>query len=102
MLRRTRINPRSEKRKARDRAWARIRAEVIDRDGYQCQARFAMCCTGQPDHVHHRYPRGRGGGDEDRSLLVTVCWRCHDEIHHVRPADAEAAGLLLRSTSTGR
>ena len=53
------------------RAWRRIRAAILARDGFVCQ-----WCGGVADSVDHLTPRGRGGGDEPENL-VAACMRCN-------------------------
>ena len=53
-----------------------LRIAVLARDGWQCQ----RCGSAGPLHVHHICRRSQGGPDRAENLL-TLCWRCHDEIH---------------------
>ena len=53
------------------------RADVLERDDHQCQ----VCGTHRDLQLHHwLHFRSRGGG-HDAWNLVTVCWRCHEQIH---------------------
>lgn len=54
------------------------RFAVLDRDDYQCQ----VCGRRGEEHqrIHHVVYRSQGGG-HDLTNLVTVCWKCHAEIH---------------------
>lgn len=56
--------------------WKKIRRYILQRDGYRCK----ICGSAHPLHVHHiRYPDV--WGTEDPEDLVTVCDRCHNDIH---------------------
>ncbi len=55
---------------------AAVRRAVLDRDDWQCQ----HCGSGGPLHIHHLRRRSQGGPDLAENLL-TLCWRCHDEVH---------------------
>jgi 5-methylcytosine-specific restriction endonuclease McrA len=72
--------------------WRRIRRQVLDRDGHQCQLRLDGC-TGRADEVHHRYGRVTPGqplnsSDYDPALLVAACQNCNRKIR--LPADPPA------------
>lgn len=59
------------------RAWRKIRARVLHRDGYQCQLRLAGCTRTAPlrgGHVHHTH--GKKYGDDPR-FLVAACRNCN-------------------------
>ena len=53
-----------------------VHLAVLERDDWQCQ----RCGSAGPLHVHHIRRRSQGGPDAAENLL-TLCWRCHDEIH---------------------
>ena len=59
-----------------------VRLAVLNRDGWRCQ----RCGSAGPLHVHHLLPRSRGGPDETENLL-TLCFRCHSEIHGGGPSN---------------
>ena len=60
---------------SRGTRWERIRAHVLERDGYRCRkCRGAFGASGL--EVHHRIPKRYGGTDEGRNL-VTLCAGCH-------------------------
>ena len=76
-----------------------VRASVLSRDFYQCQAAAfgfgsTTPCFGHLQ-VHHRLPRGRGG-THDEELLVTLCLGHHAEVESYRTR-AYDCGLLIRS-----
>ena len=58
-------------------AWATLRQVAIERDGYQCQG-----CTATANFfdVHHIVPLSQGGSNT-LSNLITLCERCHAQIH---------------------
>ena len=59
-------------RRTHNREWARIRRQVLDRDGWRCRA------CGRPGRleVDHVLPLERGGTN-DLSNLQTLCPGCH-------------------------
>lgn len=61
----------------------RVRQAVLDRDDNQCQ----LCGTGGENRLqlHHVVFRSHGG-DHQSSNLVTLCFRCHDDVHAGRQA----------------
>jgi 5-methylcytosine-specific restriction endonuclease McrA len=59
-------------------AWARKRAEVLQRDHYQCQARIDDDCMGRASQAHHlTYRHFRC---EPLFELMAVCRNCHETI----------------------
>lgn len=76
--------------------WARVRDEVLKRDGYQCR----LCEAEARLEVHHRHYRN--WGRELLDDLTTLCRRCHkghtehvmrerDQARTVTPLAASAA-----------
>lgn len=57
-------------------SYAELRREVLERDGWRCQ----YCGTTQNLEVHHLVPRSQGG-DDDAQNLITLCARCHGDVH---------------------
>jgi len=53
--------------------WRKLRALILNRDGYTCQRCYAM---DKPLHVHHKVKRFFGGSNEEDNL-ITLCNRCH-------------------------
>jgi 5-methylcytosine-specific restriction endonuclease McrA len=51
--------------------WRKIRARILQRDGYTCQH-----CGGQGNSVDHIVPRLAGGADDDWNLQ-TLCGKCN-------------------------
>ena len=56
-------------------AWQKVSAEVLARDGWQCQLTLAGC-LGRADTVDHLVPKARHGSD-DPSNLVAACRPCN-------------------------
>ena len=79
--------------RARDIAWAGIRADVLARD-ITCRAVDlipSVRCVGPLD-PHHIRRRGQGGPDS-LDNLVSLC-RAHHDWTHQNPASAREIGLL--------
>ena len=56
-----------------------VRELVLERDWHTCR-RCGRGVTAYTAEVHHR--KGRGGPDPDcPSGLVTLCQRCHQDVH---------------------
>jgi 5-methylcytosine-specific restriction endonuclease McrA len=68
------------------RAWRRMRAAVLERDGHRCH-----WCHGPADSVDHLIARVRGGSD-DETNLVAACVPCNS-----RRGQAERTGVPTRS-----
>jgi hypothetical protein len=77
--RRSRLNPKSAKRKQKDRELQMARWETVVRDQHRCRLAHRGGCQGRID-AHHVLFRGRGGSD-DPANLVAVCRAHHDWIH---------------------
>lgn len=56
------------------RAWRKVRAAVLKRDGHTCQLRLDGC-TLAADCVHHLY--GRAVTGDDPAYLVASCRHCN-------------------------
>ena len=52
--------------------WARVRREVLERDGWTCQS-----CGGPGTEAHHRVKLQDGGEAYDLANLETLCRGCH-------------------------
>lgn len=76
--------------------WADIRAEVLERDGHRCQ----MCGSEQNLEVHHT-SYDYLGRDENGGIghLVTLCDKCHCDVHSFFP-ELKKAIELSRSLYT--
>jgi hypothetical protein len=55
--------------------WKAIRAQVLARAGWRCQA----CGVRRRLDVHHVVKRSQGGSDFDLDQLVALCRWCHDQ-----------------------
>lgn len=85
----------SAKRRKLAPARKRCREAVILRSGGRCEAMgFSWKCKGYGEHVHEKLTRARGGNPNHPANCLYVCSTCHEHIH-LRPAAAEAAGLLI-------
>ena len=59
------------------RAWRKLRAEVLDRDGHRCQLRLARC-TETAEHAHHTL--GRAVTGDDPRHVVAACANCNLDV----------------------
>ncbi|MEC3975097.1 HNH endonuclease [Amycolatopsis sp. H20-H5] len=57
------------------RAWRKVRAFVLERDGYRCQVRRDNGCTTVATHGHHLGGREVTGDDPD--FVVASCEHCN-------------------------
>ena len=65
-------------RRTHNREWARIRDEVLDRDGWRCQN--PDCGKAGALEVHHVVEL-QDGGTNDLGNLTTRCRSCHIDAH---------------------
>ena len=74
------LRPRQPRLRLDPDSYRKLRAEVLQRDGWRCQT------CGRPDRlqVHHIRSRGRLGDDTDENL-ITLCADCHSDIHRSCP-----------------
>lgn len=78
--------------KGSTRAWRRIRAGVLARDGYECQLRIDGVCTGRAHHAHH--VRGRAVTGDDPRWIVAACAACNLNVGDpTRAADPPNEGV---------
>ncbi len=75
-------------------AWKAIRAEVLARAAWRCQA----CGRGGRLDVHHLVKRSQGGSDFDFDRLVALCRSCHGRTD----APYTNGRLMVRPLDTGR
>jgi len=63
----------------------KTRMEVLERDTYKCRKcgwHYGKWNPADPRHLelHHKKPHVEGGENEEDNL-ITLCIRCHDEVH---------------------
>lgn len=59
--------------------WYNTKAYVLHRDGHQCQSRQKVNHSPKL-RVHHLTHRSQGGGNAPANL-ITLCERCHEDLH---------------------
>lgn len=94
-LRRTRLNPMSERKRADGAVYAQARRQVYERSQGMCEGNVEGVCPPLPhaaEHVHHILRRSQGGG-HDLGNLAHLCHRVHQWTHD-NPAAARTLGLL--------
>ena len=69
------------------KAWHRVRAIVLARDGHACQLRLSVC-IGTATQVDHSHAVAHGGATLDPDQCIAVCVPCHK----VKTAQDAAAG----------
>ena len=74
--------------------WKAIRAQVLTRAGWRCQA----CGVRRRLDVHHVVKRSQGGSDFDLDQLVALCRWCHDQTD----APYERGRLLVTVVGAGQ
>lgn len=62
------------------KGYENLKLYVKSRDGYTCQ----VCGSHERLEVHHIIPRAGGGSDRPANL-ITLCEKCHDTHHHMKP-----------------
>src|SRR5436309_2385548 len=68
--------PRSPSSRATSQpGWKTLRAEILERDGYECQLRLAGC-EGHATHCHH-IEAAHWGGEDTHSNLEAACAHCN-------------------------
>jgi 5-methylcytosine-specific restriction endonuclease McrA len=87
--------PRARGRQAVSPAeWQAIRATVLARAGWCCEA---CAAPGRLD-VHHVVKRSQGGADTELDALVALCRRCHERTD----APYARGRLVIRARGAGR
>jgi 5-methylcytosine-specific restriction endonuclease McrA len=66
------------------RLYAKLRKEILERDGWRCQ----NCGCSRNLDVHH-IRRRSALGDDAETNLITLCRECHRILHGVR-SDGES------------
>lgn len=80
-----------------------LRSKVLDRDNGRCRkcgrGVTSMNEDGATAHLHHIIPFSAGGPDHPENLL-TLCTRCHDDVHtHMNVIVDERPDLVQELTS---
>lgn len=57
------------------RAWRKLRAQVLARDGYRCRLNLDGCLGAAELQVHHTL--GRSVSGDDPAYLITACGPCN-------------------------
>lgn len=70
------------------RAWDRLRAQALKRDGYLCQPCLAMGRPTAATQVDHMRPKAKGGTD-DLENLQSICGPCHADKTKIEAAEAQ-------------
>jgi 5-methylcytosine-specific restriction endonuclease McrA len=71
-----RIRPKHPRLRVAHELYEDMRQQVLRRDGWRCQNCGAMSNL----EVHHKEFRSKAGDDSDENL-ITLCVRCHADIH---------------------
>lgn len=93
-LRRTTLNPVSERQRRYDREFRKASKIVHARSRGICEVWLSEDCSRRVEHVHHKKLRSQGGTNHPANLLG-CCGRCHAEIHR-NPALSYEAGWMTR------
>lgn len=67
-------------------SWQTTRSQILERDNHTCQ----RCSSVEQLEVHHKTPRIEGGTDEFDNL-ITLCYGCHNYLHHKDSIDFSEA-----------
>jgi 5-methylcytosine-specific restriction endonuclease McrA len=71
------IRPKQRDLRLEAKAYQALRAQILRRDGWRCQACGAMTNL----EVHHKRFRSQSGEDTEQNL-ITLCFDCHAHTHH--------------------
>lgn len=76
--------------------WKSKRQSILERDSYKC----TRCGSIDKLNIHHiKYIRGRNAWEYDNSLLITLCYKCHSEIHNRSwEKDKKETFIMIHST----
>ncbi len=72
----TRLLPRRPRLRLDPESYRQLCQQVLERDAWRCQS----CGRSTDLQVHHIHRRSRLG-DDTESNLITLCARCHQELH---------------------
>jgi 5-methylcytosine-specific restriction endonuclease McrA len=78
--------------KLKDPRWQKKRLEVMNRDQFTCRD---CKCTTKPLHVHHCFYQKGEPWDTPSSLLLTLCFECHETRQDHEDATKELLGILF-------
>ena len=94
-MKRSRIRPVSDKRRARWAEEDEVRRAVFKRDGHRCQApgAFGLSCWGPP--TYHHLEKAWKGANFTVENGLTLCLRHNQEVEN-HPQEAEELGLVHR------
>jgi 5-methylcytosine-specific restriction endonuclease McrA len=70
------LRPRGPRLRLDPDSYRKLRAEVLERDGWRCQ----YCGSSDRLEVHHIRSRSLLGDDTNENL-ITLCVDCHGDIH---------------------
>lgn len=79
-------------------AWKRLRLQVLQRDGYQCQLRYTDVCTGHATQVDHIVNTASGGAELDPTNCAAACQPCNARKAANESAAARARRRAQRTT----
>ena len=71
-----RIRPKNPRLLLSPELYEHVRQQILRRDGWRCQS----CGTMSNLEVHHKAFRSQAGDDSEENL-ITLCVRCHADIH---------------------
>ena len=94
-MRRSRLQPMSDKRRRGERELRRNREALIARSGGRCELACSPYCTRVGTGTHHLRKRSQGG-THDLSNLMWSCDPCNTWVED-NPAEAHALGLVVKS-----
>ena len=79
----------------KDPRWQKRRLEILDRDNFMCRR-----CASQDStlHVHHiHYEKGKKIWEARSQHLITLCSKCHDDMHYYKDIMNESFNELVAS-----
>ena len=71
--------------------------QVLRRDAYTCQL-CRVYTQSPPHHVKYRSQ----GGDDCASNLITLCERCHGDVHNARVSKQVVEDIVARINERGQ
>ena len=80
--------------------WKSLRKSILVRDKYMCQRCKDKGLMREAEHVHHIFPREQYHEYEYcRWNLISLCYKCHNEMHNRFNGELSQAGLRLLKTT---